>query len=343
MSAVADFLVTVDGQDITPVLKGRVGAGARTRPRLIALRLSERRGGDADQLEITLDDSDGRLAIPRAGAAIAVRLGWGSGAGVQVGLVDKGRFVVDEIEHGGAPDQLVIRARSADLTSAIRTRREHGWHATTLGVIVRAIAARNRLTAHVAPALAGIPVGALAQSRESDMALLRRLGREHDATATVKRGSLVFAPIGAGVTAGGKPIPRATLTRAAGDRHSFRIEKREEAGAIEASWHDRKGAKKQTVKVGSGAGETRRLARTYGSEGAARAAAKAEAGRAARAPRKLDLGLALGRLDLYPDRPVTVSGFKPEIDATRWLLADVTHELLADRGFTSALTLELAL
>lgn len=336
---VADYRITVDGTDITPRLKGSVReAGRARRPRLIALRLSEKRGGDADQLDLTLDDSDGMMAIPPAGATITVQLGWASGTDVTVGLVDKGRFVVDEIEHSGPVDQLVIRARSADLTSAIRTRREHSWRSTTLGAIVRTVAARNSLTPRVSAALAGIAVPALAQSRESDMALLRRLGREHDATATVKAGALIFAPIGKAVTASGAAIPGLTINRRDGDRHSFRIEKREEAGAIEAAWHDRKGAKKQVVKVGSG--EPRRLARTYASEAGARAAAQAELGRAARAPRKLDLGLALGRLEIYPDRPVTVSGFKAPIDATAWIVSDVTHELVAGRGFETALTLE---
>ncbi|MFK3888502.1 contractile injection system protein, VgrG/Pvc8 family [Sphingomonas sp. NPDC079357] len=338
---VADYRITVDGRDLTPRLKGTVREGTRApRPRLIGLRLSEKRGGDADQLELTLDDSDGLLEIPPAGATITVQLGWARGADVTVGLVDKGSFVVDTIEHGGPPDQLVIRAHAVDLTSAIRTRREQGWRSTTLGAIVREVAARNRLTPRVAATLAGIAVPALAQTRESDMALLRRLGREHDATATVKAGALIFAPIGKALTATGAAIPALTITRRDGDRHSFSIEKREAAGAVEAAWHDRRSARKQVVTVGDGA--PRRLARTYASEAAARAAAQAELGRAARAPRKLDLGLALGRLEIYPDRPVTVRGFKAVIDATRWIVSDVTHELFAGRGFETALTLENA-
>ncbi len=340
---VADYRITVDGTDLTPRLKGIVReGGASPRPRLIGLRLSEKRGGDADQLDLTIDDSDGLMAIPPTGATITVQLGWASGSDVTVGLVDKGRFVVDEIEHSGPSDQLVIRARSADLTSAIRTRREHSWRSTTLGAIVRAVASRNGLTPRIAGALSGIAVPALAQSRESDMALLRRLGREHDAAATVKAGALIFAPIGKAVTASGAAIPGLTITRRDGDRHTFRIEKREEAGAIEAAWHDRKGARKQVVKVGSGTGEPRRLARTYASEAGARAAAQAELGRAGRAPRKLDLGLALGRLDIYPDRPVTVSGFKAPIDAARWIVSEVTHELLASSGFKTTLSLEIS-
>jgi len=327
---VPDFRVTLDGTDLTD----------RIRPRLITLRLSERRGGDADQLEITLDDSDGRLAMPREGATLSVQLGWSAGSGVTVGLVDKGKFTVDEVEHSGPPDQITIRARAADFTSAIATRREKSWHDTTLGAIVKEIAGRNRLMPRCAPALASIAVKAMAQTRESDLALLRRLGREHDAVATVKAGALILAPTGAATTATGAAIPAITISRGDGDRHSFRIRKREEAGSVSADWHDRKGAKKKTVTVGSGTGEVKRLARTYPTEDAARRAATAEQGRVTREPRSLDLGLALGRLEIYPDRAVTVTGFKSEISAVKWLVADVTHELLPDRGFTTALTLE---
>jgi len=327
---VPDFRVTLDGTDLTD----------RIRPRLITLRLSERRGGDADQLEITLDDSDGRLAMPREGATLSVQLGWSAGSGVTVGLVDKGKFTVDEVEHSGPPDQITIRARAADFTSAIATRREKSWHDTTLGAIVTELADRNRLTPCCAPALASIAIKAMAQTRESDIALLRRLGREYDAVATVKAGALILAPTGAATTTTGATIPPITIRRGDGDRHSFRIRKREEAGSVSADWHDRKGAKKKTVTVGSGTGEVKRLARTYPTEEAARRAAIAEQGRAAREPCSLDLELALGRLEIYPDRPVTVTGFKSEIGAVKWLVADLTHELLPDRGFSTALTLE---
>jgi phage protein D len=50
--------------------------------------------------------------------------------------------------------------------------------------------------------------------------------------------------------------------------------------------------------------------------------------------------LALGRPELYPQTPVRVSGFKPDIDALSWLAKRVTHTI-ADGGFTTALELEV--
>lgn len=92
--------ITLAGEDITQ----------RIQPRLMQLTLTDNRGMEADQLDLTLDDSDGRLDIPTRGASIHLSLGWSD-----TGLIDKGSYTVDEVEHSGTPDQLTIRARSADL------------------------------------------------------------------------------------------------------------------------------------------------------------------------------------------------------------------------------------
>ena len=191
------------------------------------------------------------------------------------------------------------------------------------------------------PALASVAVKALSQERESDIAFLRRLAREHDAVATINAGCLIFAPIGAGITATGKPLPAITIRRRDGDRHGYRVEKRETVGKVVAEWHDRKGARKKKVEVGSGDGAERKLSRVYASETEARRAATAESKRAGRAPRGLDLALAFGRADVSPEQPATVEGFKADIDAQPWLIAETRHQLDDRGGFTTAIKLEL--
>ena len=98
----------MDGRDITRTVEAR----------LIDLQLDEGRGDEADQLSITLDDSDGRLALPPRGARITLQLGW-----MGEPLVDKGEFEVDEVQflpqilHGGSdfPHEPVGRSRSFQL------------------------------------------------------------------------------------------------------------------------------------------------------------------------------------------------------------------------------------
>ena len=328
---IPDFRVHLGERDLTDKL----------RPRLMSLSITEKRGDEADQLDLVLDDSRHDIPLPAAGATLRVQLGWLSGADVQPGLVDKGSFVVDEVEHSGPPDIVTIRAHAADFTGALTTRREHSWHDTTLGAVVAALAGRNGLTARIAPALGAIAVPALAQSRESDLAFLRRLGRQHDAVATIKQGLLIFSRKGAGITPTGGAIPSLTLHRREGDSHRFRVEKREEATGITATWHDRKGAKRQTVTAGEEKG-AKRLRKVYPSEAAAREAANAAKARAGRQPLSLELTFALGRADLYPERRVATAGFRPEIDAVAWLVEEVSHSLSKDRGYTVSAKLETA-
>jgi len=56
----------------------------------------------------------------------------------------------------------------------------------------------------------------------------------------------------------------------------------------------------------------------------------------------LSYTLALGRADLYPEQKLRVQGFKPQIDATPWLIAKATHTITGSAGFTTQLELETA-
>lgn len=332
-----DYRVIVNGQDITPRLQQNPRSGDRTnRARLISLGLIEKRGEDADQLDLVIDDSDGAVALPPEGAKIEVSIGWRDAQGSR--LTGKGSYIVDEVQHGGPPDAITIRAHAADFTSDLTERREQSWRDATIGAIVAEIAGRHGLTARCAPALAGKAVKDKAQSREGDLAFLRRLGREYDAVATIKDGNLILAPVGAGTSVTGKPLPTPTIRRSDADSHQFSIKKREEVTGVTAAWNDRKGAKRQTVTVGDKA-KARRLSRTYASETEAKDAAAAANSRAARDPVELSLTLALGRADLAPEQKVKIEGFKPTINDHAWLIEQVQHSI-GDRGFTTQVTLQ---
>lgn len=335
---IPDARVIVNGNDITPMLFGQVKRGGRMRNRLISLSIAEKRGEEADQLDLVIDDSDGAVALPQDGATIAVSIGWRQGGGVTPGLVDKGTYIVDEVSHSGPPDIVTIKAHAADFTSNLKTRREKGWHGTTLGAIVAQIAQAHGLKPACAASLSGLAVASKAQSRESDLAFLRRLGRERNAVAKIANGTLILKPIGDGKTASGKTLPTVAIRRRDGDQHQFQRQKREEVTGVTASWRDRAGAKHDSVTHGEKKG-ARKLSRVYGSEAEARTAAQAAHARAGRQPLSLTMTLALGRADLHPEQKATVSGYKAAIDAVPWLIAEVTHTI-SDRGFQTQLKLD---
>jgi len=49
--------------------------------------------------------------------------------------------------------------------------------------------------------------------------------------------------------------------------------------------------------------------------------------------------LTLGRADISPETPVTAQGYKPEINATPWIIDEVTHNFTA-RGYTCSIRME---
>lgn len=343
------YNISVDGNNITNLVNKR----------LISLTLTDNRGFEADTIDLLLDDADGLLQLPRKGASVRVAIGW-----TDTGTVDKGSYVVDELEHSGAPDQLSIRARSADLREGLSTKRDQSWHETTLGTVVGDIAARNDLQISISQTLAEVDVEHLDQTNESDMNLLSRLAEWHGATATVKDGRLLFINTGAGKTASGKALPAITIDRKEGDRHRFSVADREAYTAVRAYYFDVRKALRGEVQVNdkaaktireksianataetpdpsvSDTGNTKTLRHTYATKDSAMRAAHAAWARIQRGVATLSLTLAEGRADLMPELPARVTGFKAQIDAIDWTLTKVMHSL-TDSGYTAAVELEV--
>lgn len=319
--------VVVNGNDITALLLGG------QQPRLISIELTDNRGLEADQLDITLSDHDGLLAIPPRGATVRLWLGWDD-----TGLIDKGSFTVDETEHSGAPDTLSIRARSADLRGGLKAKKERSFDATTLGTVIGAIATAQGLTPVVSAVLAGIELLHLDQANESDANLLSRLGREHDAIATVKADRLLFLPTGKATTASGLALPHVTLTRADGDQHRFLQADRDAYTGVKAYYYEINSAEKKEAITGGGE-NIKELRHSFTDQASALQAARAEWNRLQRGTATLSYTLARGRPELIPDQTYSLTGIKAEIAAIIWLGGNLRHSFTPE-SLTTSMELE---
>ncbi|MHB7567416.1 phage late control D family protein [Citrobacter braakii] len=342
------FSIVIEGKDVTTVLDTR----------LMSLTLTDYRGFEADQLDLELDDADGLIALPRRGAVIQLALGWKGQP-----LFPKGAFTVDEIEHSGVPDRLTIRARSADFRETLNTRREKSWHQTTVGEVVKEIAARHNLKMALGKDLTDKALDHLDQTNESDASFLMKLARQYGAIASVKDGNLLFIRQGQGRTASGKPLPVITITRKSGDGHRFTLADRGAYTGVIASWlHTREPRKKKTTSVKRRRKKTTTpkepeakqgdylvgtdenvlvLNRTYANRSNAERAAKMQWERLQRGVASFSLQLAEGRADLYTEMPVKVTGFKQPIDDAEWTITTLTHSVSPDNGFTTSMELEV--
>lgn len=308
-------------------------------PRLVSLSLTEKREGEADEIDVRLQNADGLLQIPEPGAVLALAMGWTSGDDVPIGMVAKGRFTVDEVGQEGPPDVVTFKGRSADMAGQLRQRRTKTWRDTNLGSILGEIAARHGRSARVESGLAALAVQVIEQEGKSDLAFVADLGRRYDAVATWKDGRLLFLPIGAAATASGQALAGLTLTKRDVGRWTFSQAERDNYDGAEAQWQDQDEGRRKTVSTGGD--RRRRLKRVYASEAEARQAAEGAKSRAARAPYRFTCDLAIGDPALQPDMKVTLQGWGAKIDGISWLVESIRTDFGAE-GLRQSIELESA-
>jgi len=341
-----DYQILVNGKDISPKVKTR----------LMSLRLTDNRGFEADSIEVLLDDADGELAMPPKGATMQVRIGWKGSP-----LVDKGTYTIDELEHSGPPDAITIRGKSADMRGTLQQSREQSFHQQSVSSIIDVIAARHQLKAKISDNLKMEFIDHIDQANESDANFLSRLAEQFDAIATVKNGNLLFLQAGLAHNASGIALDRVDITRQSGDSHHFGVADRDAYSGVVAYWQNDKAAKRQTVKakkpteakpsdvkvivgekeimVGSN-DNVKTLRHIYANKQNAERAARAMWDKLQRGVATFTITLAMGRPELFPELPVSVSGFKPQIDNSDWLLTRVEHNI-TDTGYTTGIELEV--
>lgn len=85
---------------------------------------------------------------------------------------------------------------------------------------------------------------------------------------------------------------------------------------------------------------TKTLRHVYSSKANAQRAARAEWRRLQRGMATFSITLAQGLPELFPETPATVTGFKPAIDNTDWIIIKVTNSI-SDSGYIQMLELEI--
>lgn len=343
--------------------------GTQAMSRIISISLTDKRGFEADELTIELDDHDGTIAIPKTGSKITLKLGY-----KETGLVEKGEYLVSEFTASGSPDRLSITARGADLAEALAEQVEKSWHKQTLYQIIETIAKKHKYEYLISKDYQNQKIEHIDQTNESDASFMSRLAEQYDAIATIKNGKLLFIPAGESQTASGQPILPTTITRASGDSHSFTYSSSNSYQAVRAYYTDKKtGQKKEVIvnkdnaypnkkttqqtktvkgktfkakkkendnqKVNTEGQKIKTLRHLYATESGAWAGARGAFKKIQRGVAEFSITLAVGRPDLYPETPAVVKGFKPEIDAEAWLITEVSHKIDSG-GYTASIQFE---
>lgn len=323
-SLIPDSRIVVEGLDISVVVNKR----------LMSLSLVDNRGFEADTFSMDIDDSDGLVNIPPKGARVQVWLGFKS-----EGLRDMGEYIIDNIDHSGTPDKLTISGNSADFSKTFLEKKCKAHHGTTIKAIVEAIAGEYNWKVKINPDLGKIKITDKQQADESDANFLTRIAGTYDAIATVKKGTLLFLKMGESQTAGGEPLPKINIQRSEGDQHKYSTASRDEYTGVKVGYTSVKVGKKQEITIGE-EGKVDSIKASFKTEIEAKIAAEAQLKRLNRGKASFSFHLAKGNPYLCVESPVTVKGFKPEIDNLDWVATKVSHKL-DNGGLTATVDCEL--
>lgn len=307
------FQIVADGENVT----------ARVAERLLELRISDESGFEADTLELTLDDRDGRLQVPPHQSLIKVSLGLAGS--VSVPLTPMGSFRVDETELSGPVRRMRISATATDMSGDIRSPRTRAWEGVSIKDMVDKIAGEAGLKPVVAPDLARIVLPYLAQTGESNLHLLTRWASRNGVVLKPADGRLVLVKRGAGEAADGTELEAIALSTGDMSGWSWRSADRGKYASVEASWTDLgSGA---LIKVVVGKGTPRRVLRhVHSSEDEARRAAQAALEGAARGAQSGRLSMAGFWPQVFAGARIAVADIRSEL-AGPWIVTRVSHAL----------------
>jgi phage protein D len=168
MSEQALYQIVVDGID----------ASERFHPILINLRVHLAAESVSDTAEIELDDTNGRIALPRDGAFVAIALGWRDS-----GISPVFEGTVDDIKSRGARGAgrtLNITAKSADTKGKGKGKhnQERYWDKKKLSEVMQEAGKEAGFTVKVDDALGSIERDWWGMSAESFYHFGHRIARE---------------------------------------------------------------------------------------------------------------------------------------------------------------------
>lgn len=323
------FRLDVEGEDVTD----------RVRRHLVELRVTLTADSASDSLQLTLSDAPGVLASPAAERAIRISLGYR-----ETGLQALGVYYHSETDIDLIPRRMVLRATAADFRrrSTLKAPRSRAWQAVTLGQVVAEIASEHGYEPRVAPALAGVALGHIDQTAESDLHLLRRLARYYDADVKAAGGYMVMMPRGSAHSAGrGTALPTYTASPESATVLTGRVSwrGRPKYNSVVASYHDL--AAGALTHVTAGSGDPAFVIREPRPDRAqAMADAAARLARLRRQTATLDLSV-VGDPSLAAEGRIVTSGWGEGASGT-WSITRAVHRLTSG-GFQSQVSAELAL
>ncbi|WLR98642.1 phage late control D family protein [Shinella sumterensis] len=321
--------ITIDGQPV---------AGAFYE-RLISVTVTDKEEGGADTFDMELNDGPPQfLAIPRKGAVVDIRMGYGTTRSL-------GRFTADKVTPKFLPYSMSIGGKSADLRSGkLKEKQERHWDKKKLKDIVSEVATESGLSASVDSDIGDFEYEWFGQQDESNVQMLQRLADRHNALFAVKGGKLVFSKRGSGLSASGTFAGTVIVTPDMVVQGSGSFESNDETkySKVVAYYQDKDKAERVEVAVDADADgdSVYRITEPFSSLAEADKAAQAKANDRKRFEGSASVTV-IGDTAITAGSALLFSGIRPGLDGVPYVIDTATHKYDKSGGYTTAISAKL--
>lgn len=321
--------ITIDGQPV---------AGAFYE-RLISVSVTDKEGIQSDTFEMELNDGPpSMLAIPRTGAIVDIRIGYGAAASL-------GTYVVDKVSCKCLPYGMSISGKSEDLgASKLKQRGEKHWDNKKVKDIVNDIASEAGLSASVDSGIGEHEYEWFGQQDESPIHVLRRLEQRHNGLFKIKDGQMIFSARGSGNSAGGSFMGSVIVTPdiIVQGSCSFEASDRTKYSKVVAYHQDKNKAERVEVTAeGNPDGDAEyRIAEPFSSVEEADKAAQAKAKDLKRGEGAASVTV-IGDPGITAGAPLLFSGVRPGLDGVPYIIDTATHSYSKGDGYKTQISAKL--
>ncbi len=361
MSRQAVYQITIDGTDVS----------SNFNPVLISLGITLYDGGQADAVEIELDDTGGQIALPRVGAPVSISLGWSDSGAAPIfdGFTDEPKSTArhHSLRHGYGQEEssgsigellsagsrsrgriLTLSAKSANMGGKLKQPQQAHVDNTSFGTVAQQWGQVAGLSdVKVDASLSSVQRPYWAISNESFMAWGVRIAREIGATFKVLGSRAVFLPLAGGTSASGASLEGITAAWGVNllDWSITPLQSRPSYANFKVRHYDPKAAQWKTEQapavggIGSDFVADHTAVRKAASQDLAKAQAASNAAVGAREKGAADHVVIDGEPVAQPEAPCAVSGIRAGVDGG-YTIAKVRHELRRGSGFTTQLGLK---
>lgn len=187
-------IIKVDGVDVSSDLDSY----------LIKVSVTDKAGASSDTCSLELDDTDGKLFLPRDGVKIEILMGDGGG----VKRIFSG--TVDEVSSSGSRSgrTLSVSGKGVDSKGKAKEQKQKHWDNKTIDeVLIEAGEEAGLSSVTVAPALMNIKRPYIAMQNESFLHFAERIANEIGGTFKMQDGKAIVAERNGGKSASGQPLP----------------------------------------------------------------------------------------------------------------------------------------